>query len=41
VAVTENGNVGFNIDLAKSQLAAFKAVMGPAFSSALKTSLEK
>lgn len=39
LAVTETGNVGFNIDLAKAQLAAFKAAMGPALSSALQTHL--
>lgn len=40
VAVTETGDVGFDIDLAKAQNAAFKAAMGPAFGSALKTVLE-
>jgi hypothetical protein len=41
LAVTETGNVGFNIDLAKAQLAAFKAAMGPALSSALQTHLKE
>lgn len=40
-AVTESGNVGFNIDLAKAQLAAFKAAMGPALSSAVQTYLNE
>lgn len=41
LAVTESGNVGFNIDLTKAQLAAFKAAMGPALSSALQTGLKE
>lgn len=41
LAVTETGNVGFDIDLVKAQLAAFKAAMGPALSSALETRLKE
>lgn len=40
MAVTETGNVGFDVDIATAQLAAYKAAMGPALSSALEAGLK-
>lgn len=39
-SVTESGNVGFDVDVAKAELSAVKAALGPALSTSLTKALE-